>query len=63
MSAYIIRLRPWWLRVPLWSAWFPFAAGGVILKALGSYPHRLFVGAFWRTMLAAYFFGIDGKTP
>ena len=60
MTRHIIRIRPWWLRVPLWSLWFPLAAAGAVLTALTHYPHRLFVADFWATMGAVYTIGIDG---
>jgi hypothetical protein len=60
MTRFIVRLRPWWLRVPLWSVWYIVAAAGVLITAAWSYPHRLLVADFWRTMWAAYLIGIDG---
>ena len=60
MTRYIVRLRPWWLRVPLWSVWFAVPAVGILITAIVSYPHRLLVADFWRAMVAAYFLGIDG---
>lgn len=60
MTRHIVRIRRPWLRVPLWSVWFPVPACRIILAALVSYPHRLVAVDFWRFMAAAYIVGIDG---
>jgi len=63
MSRYIIRLRPWWLRVPLWSVWYIVPAAGFILTALWSSPPRLLMLDFWAMLGAVYLIGIDGLQP
>jgi hypothetical protein len=61
MTARLVRIRAWWLRVPLWSVWFPLVAlPHHLLVAALCYPWRLFKSAFWRAAWGAYMMGIEG---
>lgn len=61
MTALIVRLRSPWLRVPLWSLWFPFALLDVAVDAVRCDGFgRLLRTEFWRMAVDVFVVGIDG---
>lgn len=61
MSAYIIRIKADWLRVPLWSLWFPLTLPHFVFCGLraGAW-RRLLQAECWSNVFAMYLIGLDG---
>lgn len=62
MTAVIIRIEADWLRVPLWSLWFPlFLIPDFTLSAImaGAW-RRLLQAECWSNMFTMYIIGLDG---
>lgn len=61
MTSFIVRLRSPWLRVPLWSLWFPFALlDNAVETARNVGPLRLLRAEFWALSLGVFIVGIEG---
>lgn len=61
MTRFIVRLRSPWLRVPLWSLWFPFALLDVAVDSVRENGvGRILRTEFWRLAVDVFVVGIDG---
>jgi hypothetical protein len=62
MTAYIIRIRADWLRVPLWSLWWPLVLVPDFTRWMvwHGYTARLFQAGCWDNMIAYYLIGLEG---
>lgn len=57
----VVRIKADWLRVPVWSLWFPFALADMLVTyiAAGAW-RRIFRARFWHIAAAVFVAGIDG---
>jgi hypothetical protein len=62
MTAYLVRIRADWIRVPLWSLWWPLVLVPDFIRWMvwNGYWRRLLEAGCWDNMIAYYFIGIDG---
>lgn len=64
MTAWLIRIRRDWLRVPLWSLWFPLVLlPDFTIRALACKEGRARIvqAECWHNVFTMYLIGLDGS--